>query len=184
MTRSTRKVPNIFFLGYKEKTIKVLAKKRKKKESSLASNTVIQLHQSKPPKEQVPRSRGPSHRKCLLELLYQKLLDCILYYTRYKINRKTRIHNCIWKLEFVTAYNKRVERARYLELLYLGFQLTSFIACDRTSNDWSCDSTCSAKCLFWRDKNIGHVLPNANITQHLNSDTFPWNLYLKQNLCI
>ena len=49
----------------------------------------------------------------------------------------------------------------YLKILNLGLQLAALIAGDRTCNDRPCDATCSAKCLFRRNKNIGNILPNS-----------------------
>lgn len=45
-----------------------------------------------------------------------------------------------------------------LKILNLGLQLATLIAGDGTCNDRSCDATCSAKCLFRRNKNIGNIL--------------------------
>nr|GMC69324.1 hypothetical protein Iba_chr03aCG5550 [Ipomoea batatas] len=59
-------------------------------------------------------------------------------------------------MTFCHLYQAQLDN--YLQLLYLGFQLASLIACDRTSNHRSGNTTCSAKSLFGRDKHVGDIL--------------------------
>lgn len=48
--------------------------------------------------------------------------------------------------------------ANYLQLLYLRFQLASLVASNRTSNNWSRDSTCPTKGLLRWNKNVWNIL--------------------------